>query len=112
MEIILSALIGILFGTGVYLLLKRSIVKLILGIIFLTNAINLLVFIAGGLAKDNPAFIKQAGGMYSDPLPQALVLTAVVITFGISALILVLKYKYYQKTGTDDLDKVKETEEL
>ncbi len=115
MEIILSALVGILYTAGVYLLLRRSIVKLILGIIFMSNATNLLVFISGGLNGGGPAFIKENHSdeyLYTDPLPQALVLTAVVISFAISALILVLKYKYHEKTGTNDLDKVTETENL
>ena len=116
MEIIYSGMVGILYATGAYLLLRRSLVKLILGIIFLSNATNLLVFIAGGFSSDRPPFIKDgalvAGIEFSDPLTQALVLTAIIIGFGISALILVLKYKYFDKTGTDDLDELKETDKL
>lgn len=116
MEIMLSALIGILYAAGIYLLLRRSLVKLILGIIFLSNATNLLVFISGGLSGASPDFIREGEkivhAQYADPLPQALVLTSVVIGFGISALILVLKFKYFQETGTNDLDKVTETENI
>ena len=111
MEIIISTLIGMLYAAGVYLLLRRSLVKLILGIIFLNNATFLLIFIAGGLRAINPAFINEQSAGYeqfSDPLPQALVLTALVISLGITALILTVKYRYYQKTGTDDLDEVTE----
>ena len=110
MEIIISAIIGILYTTGIYLLLRRSLVKLILGIIFLNNATFLLIYISGGLKAINPAFLSDHSdyAKYSDPLPQALVLTALVISLGVTALILTVKYRYYQKTGTDDLDEVTE----
>lgn len=108
MEIILSLLTGVLFGTGVYFLLRRSIVKLILGIIFLSNATNLLLFLAGGLTLKKPSFLKEAGTTeVADPLPQALVLTAIVIGFGVIAFTLVLKYKFHQSTGTVDIDDAK-----
>ena len=116
MEIILSILIGFLFGTGVYLLLRRSIVKLILGIIFISNATNLLLFISAGMTKETPAFVEKGKesmlNQFADPLPQALILTAIVIGFGIIAFTLVLKYRYYETTGTEDLDKVRETEDI
>jgi len=114
MDVILSILTGVLYAAGVYLLLRRSIVKLILGIIFLSNATNLLVFIAGGLLHEESVFLDEKKDLakYGDPLSQALVLTAIVIGFGIVGLTLVLKYKYYEATGTDDLDNVKETDKL
>lgn len=115
MEITLSIVIGVLYTAGVYLLLRRSLVKLILGIIFLSNATNLLIFLSAGLTKGEPAFAQKAGeetaGQVADPLPQALVLTAIVIGFGIVAFTLALKYKYHQKTGTYDLDQVKQTDQ-
>lgn len=114
MEGIISILIGVLYTAGVYLLLRRSLVKLILGIIFLSNATNLLIFMAAGLTEGEPAFIAKEGTgaaeKMADPLPQALVLTAIVIGFGIVAFTLVLKYKYYKQTGTYDLDQVKKTD--
>jgi multicomponent Na+:H+ antiporter subunit C len=115
MEIILSILVGILYAAGVYMLLRRSLVKLILGIIFLSNATNLLIFMAAGLTEGKPAFVAKesakAAEEMADPLPQALVLTAIVIGFGIVAFTLVLKYKYYKQTGTYDLDQVKQTDQ-
>lgn len=114
MEIIISILIGVLTTAGVYLLLRRSIVKLILGIIFLSNAVNLLLFVSAGLNRE-PAFTEKGETAVltaSDPLPQAMILTAIVISFGIIAFTMILKYKYFQKTGTEDLDQVKETEKL
>ena len=114
MEIMLSILIGILYAAGVYLLLRRSLVKLILGIIFLSNATNLLIFMSSGLLQGKPAFVTKEGAEavngVADPLPQAMVLTAIVIGFGLVAFTLVLKYKYYKKTGTYDLDQIKQTD--
>ena len=109
MELIMALLIGVLFGSGIYLLLRRSIVKLILGIIFLSNATNLLLFVSGGLQSTNPAFIgDEKNTMVSDPLPQALILTAIVISFGIIAFTLMLKYKFHEATGTEDIDEATE----
>ena len=114
MEIIISIFIGLLSAAGVYLLLRRSIVKLILGIIFLSNAVNLLVFTAAGLNRESPAFVGKGVDNLAaaDPLPQAMILTAIVISFGIIAFAMILKYKYFKKTGTEDLDQIKETEEI
>jgi multicomponent Na+:H+ antiporter subunit C len=113
MEIILAILVGVLYTAGVYMLLRRSILKFIMGIIFMSNATNLLVFLAAGIIPGNPAFVgdqvESARGL-SDPLPQALVLTAVVIGLGVVVFILALKYKFFQVTGTDDLDQLKPTD--
>lgn len=114
MEVLLAILVGVLYTAGVYMLLRRSILKFIIGIIFLSNATNLLVFLAAGLVPGNPAFIDRSGsaaGELSDPLPQALVLTAVVIGLGIVVYLLAVKYRLFSETHTDDLDQLKPTEE-
>lgn len=115
MGLILSILVGVLYAAGVYLLLRRSIVKLILGIIFLGNATNLVIFVSGGLTKASPAFIEAgetaARPEIADPLPQALILTAIVIGFGVTAFALALMYRFYKTTGTEDLDDMKEDRE-
>lgn len=113
MEILLAIVIGLLYAAGVYLLLRRSIVKLILGIMFFSHATNLLIFVVGGLHKGRPQF--TSGGIAAvsnptDPLPQALILTAIVIGFGITAFFLALMYRFYQTTGTEDLDDITEGE--
>ena len=114
MEIIIAITIGILYAAGVYLMLRRSIIKLILGMIFLGNATNLIIFAAGGLTKASPSFLNSdnqaIAGTIADPLPQALILTAIVIGLGFIAFAIVLKYKFWQVTGTDDLDQLKETD--
>lgn len=123
MEILIAILVGILYTAGTYMILRRSILKFILGIIFLSNATNLLVFLSAGIVPGKPPIIgvsdsgsnglteaqAQAQAM-ADPLPQALVLTAIVIGFGIMVFVLALKFKYFQVTGTDDLDQLKKTD--
>lgn len=113
MEILLASLTGLLYAGGVYLILRRSLLKFIIGIIFLSNATNLLVFLSAGIVHGKPAFVK--GGepdpsTMADPLPQALVLTAIVIGFGIVIFTLALKSKFYSVTYKDDSDQIKETD--
>lgn len=114
MEILLAIVVGILYTTGVYLMLRRSILKFIIGLIFMSNATNLLVFLSAGLVSGNPVFVdgkKINGAGMADPLPQALVLTAIVIGLGIVVFTLALKYKFFELTGTDDLDQLKKTDD-
>jgi len=113
MEILLAILVGVLYTAGVYMLLRRSTLKFIIGIIFLSNATNLLVFLSAGIAPGKPAFLDASGaasGRMADPLPQALVLTAVVIGLGIVVYLLAVKYRLFNETGSDDLDQLKPTE--
>jgi multicomponent Na+:H+ antiporter subunit C len=113
MEVVLAILVGVLYTAGVYMLLRRSILKFIIGIIFMSNATNLLVFLSAGIVPGNPAFVGGEVTDYSqlaDPLPQALVLTAIVIGLGMVVFILALKYKFFEVTGTDDLDQLKQTD--
>jgi len=116
MNFLLAVIIGILYGAGTYMILRRSLVKVILGLIFLGHAANLLIFTIGRLTKGAPPFIPQGAETlaepYADPLPQALILTAIVIGFGIQAFAIVLFKRTYQTVGTDDLDKMKSTDEL
>ncbi|MDK2978845.1 MAG: multicomponent Na+:H+ antiporter subunit [Bacteroidales bacterium] len=116
MELILAIFIGLLYACGVYLVLRRSIVKVILGIFVLSNATNLIIFLAGGIKRSGAAFIAEGAekidpATISDPLPQALILTAIVISLGIASYILALKYKYFEVTGTHDLDQLSKTDQ-
>lgn len=108
----MAILTGVLYTAGVYMILRRSILKFIIGIIFLSNATNLLVFLSAGLLSGGPPFTegREAVEGLADPLPQALVLTAIVIGLGVVAFALALKYKYFEITGSDDLDEVKPSE--
>nr|MBS0036795.1 Na+/H+ antiporter subunit C [Saprospiraceae bacterium] len=115
MEIILAVLIGFMYAAGIYLILRRSLVKLIVGLIILGNAVNLLLFLLGGITKGQPPVIGDAekllAGVYADPLPQALILTAIVISFGLQAFAMVLLQREYIQGGVEDLDNLKEEDE-
>lgn len=115
MEILLAIITGLLYASGIYLMLRRSLVKLIIGIVLLGNGVNLLIFLLGGLVKGNPPIIAAAdnmlGAIYADPLPQALILTAIVISFGLQSFAIVLIKRAYVVVNTDDLDKINATEE-
>ncbi len=114
MELLFAIIIGGLFAGGVYMLLRRSIVKLVVGLILLGHGANLLIFLMGRLTDGQapliPAGATELLAPFADPLPQALILTAIVIGFGLQAFALVLMRRLYQSTGTDDLDQLRTTE--
>lgn len=108
MELLLVVLVGILYSSGIYLMLRRSMVKLLLGLMMLGNGANILIFLMGELTKGKAPIIDEEEShfleAYADPVPQALILTAIVISFGLTAFAIVLLNKVYSTTGTDDLD--------
>jgi multisubunit Na+/H+ antiporter MnhC subunit len=97
---------GVLFATGTYLLLRRNLVKMVIGLGLLSNGANLVIFTAGGTDSGIPPLIAKGATVLSsqaaDPLPQALVLTSIVITFAVQAFALALVYRTYRATGTED----------
>ncbi|MCG8335907.1 MAG: NADH-quinone oxidoreductase subunit K [Proteobacteria bacterium] len=113
MESLLSLIVGLLYAAGLYLILERSLVRLIFGILLWSQATNLLVFTAAGLIGENPPLIGESGELVNsaDPLPQALILTAIVIGFGVVSFTLVLSKKVYQWVKTDDLEQLSEGQE-
>ena len=108
MELLLVLLIGILYAAGIYLMLRRSMVKLLLGLILLGNGANILIFVLGGITEGKPPVIPEHSNIfldaYSDPVPQSLILTAIVISFGLQAFAIILLKRVYMVTGSDDLD--------
>jgi multicomponent Na+:H+ antiporter subunit C len=114
MEILLALVVGALYASGLYLMMRRSIVKLILGLALLGHAANLLIFTIGRLNNSRPPLIpegaEQLTGSFADPLPQALILTAIVIGFGVQAFALVLLRRVNQTLGTDDLQQIHEAD--
>jgi multicomponent Na+:H+ antiporter subunit C len=105
----LALVVGVLYATGVYMMLRRSIVKLLIGIALLSNAANLLVFSAAGVRRGRPPIVVDGaapGAQMADPLPQALVLTAIVIGFGVLAFAIALIHRVHAETGSDDLDRL------
>lgn len=114
MEPLIAVLIGVLFAGGIYSLLRRSIVKLVIGIILIGQAANLLVFTSGGLLAGRPAIVPADGTVppspYGDPLPQAMVLTAIVIGFGLATFALALVHRAHEAVGTDDINAFNKTD--
>ena len=114
MNLLLATVIGTLYATGVFMVLRRSIVKLILGIGLLGNATNLLLFTIGDVSRAAPPIIDKGEtalvGEAANPIPQALILTAIVIGMAMLAYAVVLTKQAYQVTESDDIDRLMNTD--
>ena len=114
METLFSILIGIFFAAAVYLMLSKFLVRVLLGVVILGNAVNLLIFTNGRLLREVPPIIPEGhdvpATLTANPLPQALILTAIVISFSFFAFLLVLVYRAYQDLGTDDANEMRVAE--
>ena len=108
MEFVLSSAIGIMSASGIWLLLRPRTFQVIIGLCLLSYAVNLFIFSMGRLRPGVPPIIPKGGfvdaAAYTDPLPQALVLTAIVISFATTALFLVVMIASRGTTGTDHVD--------
>lgn len=102
---LVAAIVAVLYGVGAFLLLQRTLTRIIIGLALLSHGANLLLLVAGGRAGLPPlAGVMDEGGQVADPVPQALALTAIVITFGITVFLLALAYRSYQLTGDDEVE--------
>lgn len=138
MELIALIAVGVLFGAGIYLILQKSLLRVVLGTALVSHAVNLLLLTSGRLKRGSAPILEKGGGVHgtdgqglhvpaptetgalegaaqaiggvTDPLPQALILTAIVIGFATTALLLVIAYKTFEVHGTDDLDRLREAE--
>ena len=104
MELMVAATIGLLTAAGVYLLLRARTFPVVIGLALLSYAVNVFLFAMGRLVIDAPPILRKGVESYTDPLPQALVLTAIVITFGMTALVVVLALRTYLEIGSDHVD--------
>jgi multicomponent K+:H+ antiporter subunit C len=111
MELLVASAIGMLVAGGVYLLLRARMFPVVLGLTLLSYAVNLFIFVMGRLAPGKPPIISPQVAEYADPLPQALVLTAIVIGFGMTAFALVLAVRANHMLGTDHVDGPDDVEE-
>jgi len=100
----LAVLVGVLFAAGTYLLIQRTLTRIILGLSLYGHAVNVLLISAGGRAGSAPILDGTQSGRVSDPLPQAMALTAIVITFGVVAFLLALAYRNWTHTGDDEVE--------
>lgn len=108
METLITILTGVLVTVATYLILSKSVLRIILGTAILTHAGHLMIMTMGGLKTGQvPILGDENVGSFVDPLPQALILTSIVISFAVTALMLVLAYRTYQTLGTDNLDELR-----
>ncbi|MEN8150724.1 MAG: NADH-quinone oxidoreductase subunit K [Planctomycetota bacterium] len=109
---LMALLVGVLFACGVYLLLCRSLVRMIFGIVVVGHAVNLAIFASGGLVRATAPLVPPGGSTppegAADPVPQALVLTAIVIGFALTAFAATLVRQVVASSGTGDADELQD----
>ena len=114
MALLLAITAGVLFAAGIYMILRRSLVKILVGLLLLSYAVNLLLFNSSDLIPARPPLIPEGSqvppAVMADPVPQALILTAIVISFGLTAFSVVLMRQAYGLLGTDDMDEMRCTD--
>ncbi|MDG1181439.1 MAG: Na+/H+ antiporter subunit C [Tateyamaria sp.] len=104
MEFIVASAIGLLTSAGIYLVLRLRTFPVIMGISLLTYAVNVFLFASGRLTVGAPPILRDGVSIYTDPLPQALVLTAIVISFGMTAVIVMIALGAYLGSNNDHVD--------
>ena len=109
MELVLAIVAGVLYASGLYLMLRRRLAQLIIGLSLLSNGSNILILSAAGVTRGKPPLISAASvtaDQFADPVPQSLILTAIVIGFGVLAFSLVLAHRVHESAGSDDIDAI------
>lgn len=108
MELLLAILAGVLYASGLYLMLRRRLAQLIIGLGLLSNGSNILILSAAGVTRAKPPLVGAgiAAEQFADPVPQSLILTAIVIGFGVLAFSLVLAQRVHRSAGSDDIDAI------
>ena len=113
MEVVLALVIGTLYGGGLYLMMRRNLIQLIIGLGLLSHGANLLIFTAAGLHRDAPPLVPDdaqvPAGLVADPLAQALILTAIVIGLGVTAVMLAFAVRIYKARRTLMIDECTES---
>ncbi|ATH92971.1 MULTISPECIES: Na(+)/H(+) antiporter subunit C [Bacillus] len=107
MEILMAFIVGILFTAATYLMLSKSLLRVIIGTAVLSHGVHLLLLTMGGLKKGAPPILKNDTASYVDPIPQALILTAIVIAFGVTSFLLVMAFRAYQELKMDDMEQMR-----
>lgn len=106
MELLLAIVAGVLYASGLYLMLRRRLAQLIIGLSLLSNGSNILILSAAGVTRSKPPLAIEGVPLeeFADPVPQSLILTAIVIGFGVLAFSLVLAHRVQRSSGSDDID--------
>ncbi len=110
MTFVISLAISLIFGAGAYLILQRNLVRVVIGIVLISNAANLFIVAAGITRGQAPIYPLREGSEVSDPLVQAMVLTAIVIGSSVAALLLALSYRLYTSHNTIDVEDISRAE--
>lgn len=110
METLIVILVGILVSIGTYLILSKQLLRIVLGASVVSHAVNLLLITSGRLKTGSAPLLGEKAAGFADAIPQALILTAIVINFAVTALVLVLCYRAYQNFGTDDMERLRGNE--
>src|SRR3954469_22925980 len=108
MELLLAVVAGVLYAAGLYLMMRRRLAQLIIGLGLLSNGSNILILAAAGVTRARPPLVIAGvpADQFADPVPQSLILTAIVIGFGVLAFSLVLAHRVHQSTASDDIDAI------
>ena len=107
MELLMAALIGVMFAAGTYMILRPSLIRIAMGFGLYSNGANLALIACGGFSPDwESPFIADGAGTLMDPLPPDIILTAIVISFAVSALLLTIAYRVYVDHDCDDPEKL------
>lgn len=107
MEIVISILAGFIFACGVYLILQKRLLRIVFGTVLISHGAHLFIITMGKLERGSAPVIEEGKNTYVDPLPQALILTSIVISFGVTAFIAVLAYRVHQSNQTDNIDELR-----
>lgn len=114
MEPAVAIAAGLVFAFALQALLRRNFLRMVIGFMLISNAINLVIFVVGRFNRGEPPIVHgaDAHGVFVNPLPQALILTAIVISFGITAFTFSLAYRVFRSLGTLDTDSLTKVEKL
>lgn len=107
MEIVISILAGFLFTVGVYNILQKQLLRIAIGTGLISHGAHLFILTMGKLKRGQPPIIQEGITEYTDPLPQALILTSIVISFGVTSVILVLAYRTINENDTDNIEELR-----
>lgn len=107
MEIFITLIAGVLFTTATYLILSKTLLRIIIGLSLFSHGVHLMLMAINGLKKGAAPLLGEGATSYTDPIPQGLILTSIVISFALTAFALVLGYRSYQELGTDDMEKLR-----
>ncbi|WP_042168769.1 Na(+)/H(+) antiporter subunit C [Paenibacillus gorillae] len=110
METLMVILVGILISIGTYLILSKQLLRIVLGASIVGHSVNLLIITSGGLKRGSAPLLGEKAAGFADAIPQALILTAIVINFAVTAVVLVLSYRAYKSFGTDDMEQLRGNE--